>query len=645
MSTVDDKVTLFNGFTLDRVRGCLLHSGQPAHLRPQSYRVLEYLVDNAGRLISKDALIEAVWSGRAVTDGAVGKCIEELRGVFGEEGRQYLQNVRGRGYIFDREPSSEPHTIRESHSEQIDVVRVIVEETNGDAVTAVRHSDTPFSNLTRSGFKSITLVVTSAVVLFAIFAYLLLPKPQPVRNITSIAVLPLKNESGTSEVDYLSDGMTDSLINSLSKLPGVAVKSRSSVLQFKGNDMDARSIASKLSVQAVLSGRFVQRDDDVTLYVSLVDGETGNQIWGQQYDRKFNQLASLQRETVNDIAAKLTSNLRQSDQARLSRSSTENSEAYVAYLKGRYYWSNPGRGGYNKSVEFFQKAIDLDPTYALGYAGLAHYYGFAAAIGMLPPEQNWKRSEAAVNKALQLDDSRAETYNALSGVQFYYHRDWNAAERSFKRGLELNDASAEVHRHYAKCLVLFGRNDEALVHMKRALELEPLSFSYSLDAARIFFWLGQYPQAVEQINNTLDLSQNSLVAHDLLGEVYEKMGNEKAAIDEWSKVFSLTRREDFAAKLKNTFDRSGLAAAQRMRGEEQLRELEEQVKQGQYVAAIDYVTAYTRIGDKEKAFTWLEKATQQHNRFAVEFKINPIYDSLRNDPRFQRLVDSVKVVQ
>jgi tetratricopeptide (TPR) repeat protein len=184
---------------------------------------------------------------------------------------------------------------------------------------------------------------------------------------------------------------------------------------------------------------------------------------------------------------------------------------------------------------------------------------FAAAIGMLPPDENWQRSESAVNKALQLDDSRAETYNALSGVQFYYHRDWNAAERSFRRGLELNDASAEVHRHYAKCLVLFGRNDEALAHMKRALELEPLSVSYSVDAARIFFWLGQYPQAVEQINNTLDLSQNSLVAHDLLGDVYEKMGNERAAIDEWSKVFSLTRREDFAAKLKNTYEHSGLA--------------------------------------------------------------------------------------
>jgi tetratricopeptide (TPR) repeat protein len=313
-------------------------------------------------------------------------------------------------------------------------------------------------------------------------------------------------------------------------------------------------------------------------------------------------------------------------------------------LKARYYWNQGTQAGVEKSLQLFQKAIDLDPTYSLGYAGLAHYYGFAAATGSLPPEENWKRSEAAVQKALELDDLRAETYNALVGVQLYYRRDWGAAERSFKRGIELNPASAEIRRHYAKCLILFGRNDEAVAQMQRALELEPFSVSYNLDAGRIFFWLRRYDQALNQIENTLELDPNSVAAHDLLGSVYEKIGNQKAAIDEWSKVLTLTGKEDQASLLKSTYERSGFASAVRFRGESRLQDLNERVKHGQYVAAIEYVTVWTMVGDKEKAFTWLEKATKEHNRLALELTINPIHDSLRRDPRFQQLTDSVKVI-
>jgi TolB-like protein/DNA-binding winged helix-turn-helix (wHTH) protein len=638
MVAANEKVSLFNGFALDRARGCLLHDEEPVHLRPQSYRVLDFLVQHNGRLISNDALIEAVWDGRAVTDGAVGKCIEELRSVFGENGRQYLKNVRGRGYIFDREHPGEVQTIRETHSEEIDMVRVIVEETNGSSNAVI-----PLAAPARWSHTG-TLVVLSCVLLGVfVGAYRLFSARQPSTPITSIAVLPLKNESGNSEVDYLSDGMTESLINSLSRLPGLTVKSRNAVFQYKGKDLDARTIATSLSVQAVLSGRFVQRGDDVTLYVSLVDGKTGNQIWGEQYDRKLDQLPSLERDTAKDIAERLNSKLREADHARLSRGLTENSEAYRTYLKGRYYWNSPARGGFAKSREYFQKAIDLDPTFSLGYAGLAHYYGFAAAQAMVPPDENWQRSEAAVKKALELDDSLAETYNALSGIELYYRRDWSAAERAFKRGLELNPASAEVRRHYAKCLIMFGRKDESVAQIQRTLEIEPLSVSYNLDAGRIYFWLGQYPQAVDHLTNTLELDPNVLPAHDVLGSVYEKMGNQKAAIAEWSKVFSLIGSEELATKLISTFEKSGFETAVRMRGEERLRQLEERTKRGEFVASSEYVSAYTMIGDKEKAFTWLEKAVQEHTRFALEFKVNPIYDSLRSDPRFQKLADSVKV--
>jgi Predicted integral membrane protein len=641
MVVANDKLTLFNGFALDRARGCLTHSGEPVHLRPQTYRVLQYLADNDGRLISKDALIDAVWEGRAVTDGAVGKCIEELRSVFGEEGRQYLRNVRGRGYIFDREPQSEFHTVRETHSEEIDMVRVIVEE-NGKSKTAVQHNNRP-----RSRWTTTTSLVAVACLLSCVLVgvYWFSTFRQPATSITSIAVLPLKNETGSAELDYLSDGMTESLIGRLSRLQGMTVKSRNAVFQYKGKDKDAHAIASDLSVQALLTGRFLQRGDGVTLYVSLIDGRTGNQIWGEQYNRKLDQLASLERETATDIASQLNVKLRPADQAQLARGSAVNSEAYLTYLKGRHYWNNPGRSDARKSLEFFQKAIDLDPTFSLGYAGLGHYYGYAAANGWLPPDENWRRSESAVKKALELDDGVAETHNALAGVQLYYYRDWKGAESSLRKGVELNPASAEVRRHYAKCLVLFGRNDEAVTQIERTLELDPLSVPYYLDAGRIFFWLGRYPQALTHLNNALDLDPNSPAVHDLLGFVYEKMGNENAAIAEWGKLLSLIGDEDAVAKLKSTFERSGFAATVRLRGEMKVRELEDRVKRGEYVAAGEYVTAYTWLGDKEKAFAWLDKATQERNRFAFEFKINPLYDSLRNDPRFQQMADRVTAAQ
>jgi len=641
MVVANDKLTLFNGFALDRARGCLTHSGEPVHLRPQTYRVLQYLADNDGRLISKDALINAVWEGRAVTDGAVGKCIEELRSVFGEEGRQYLRNVRGRGYIFDREPQSEFHTLRETHSEEIDMVRVIVEE-NGKSKTAVQHD-----NKTRSRWTTSTSLVAVACVLSCVLVgvYWFSTFRQPATSITSIAVLPLKNETGNAELDYISDGMTETLIGRLSRLPGITVKSRNAVFQYKGKDKDAHAIASDLSVRALLTGRFLQSGNGVTLYVSLIDGRTGNQIWGEQYNRKLDQLASLERETATDIAAQLHAKLQPADKALFARSSTENSDAYLAYLKGRHYWNDPRRFDEGKSLEFFQKAIDLDPTFSLGYAGLGHYYGYAAATGRLPPDENWKRSESAIKKALELDDAVGETHNALAGVQLYYYRDWKGAESSLRKGVELNPASAEVRRHYAKCLVLFGRNDEAVTQIERTLELDPLSAPYYLDAGRIFFWLGRYPQALTHLNNALDLDPNSPAVHDLLGFVYEKMGNESAAIAEWSKLLSLISNEDSVSQLKRTFERSGFAAVVRLRGELKLRELDDRVKHGEYVGAGEYVTAYTWLGDKDKAFAWLDKATQERTRFAFEFKINPLYDPLRSDPRFQQMADRVTVAQ
>jgi len=462
-------------------------------------------------------------------------------------------------------------------------------------------------------------------------------------TIQSLAVLPFKNESGNPDVDYLTDGMTDTLIISLSRLPNMVVKSKFLVARYKENEIDLPQVASQLSVQAVLSGRLKQHGDQVTLYLSLVDARTGNQIWGQQYDRSMKEVAGLQRDIARDVSQRLRP-LTAAERQTLTKGGTGNSDAYNAYLKALYYWQKPPPG-YYKSREYFQQAIELDPTYALGYAGMAHYYGFAAARGMLPPDENWAKAEAAANKALELDDTLAETYNARVGVELYFHRDWVAAERSFRRGEELNPNSVEVHNHYALCLPLFGRNEEAVAEMKRTLDLEPLSLRYNVNYATLLFWLHQYDGAIDQLHKTLDLDPNFGPAYEWLGNVYEQKGMQKEAMQAWVTALGLRRQSELAANVEQTHTASGFDAAIRVLEQAALKDAEERSKRGEYITPTEYALAYLRLRDKDKALAWVEKAVDVRDRFSLQLLIDPLYDKLRSEPRFQAALRRIVIKQ
>ena len=459
--------------------------------------------------------------------------------------------------------------------------------------------------------------------------------------INSIAILPFVNASGNADVEYLSDGMTESLITSLSQLPGLSVKARSSVFRYKGKDATPQQVGKELNVQVILNGRVVQRGNDLTLHIELVDVNTETALWSQDYNRPMTNLVSLQSEIARDVLEKLRLRLTSTEQQRLTKRVTENTEAYQAYLKGRYYWSKYPAPGYEKSREYFQQAIDLDPNYALAYSGLADYYGFASAVGLLPPNENWPKAEAAANKALALDDTLAESYNPLAAVKLYYYRDWPAAERYFRRGIELNPNFAEIHLHYALCLVGVGRDEEALTEVQRAIELDPLSLRANVYWASILFFMRQYNRAIDQLRKTLELEPNFAPAHDLLGDAYEQKGMHKEAVDEWGKALTLSGASEQASILERTYAASGFEAAVRALAQQQLEKLNERMKRGEYVSAGEYVTVYTRLGDKEQAFAWLDKAVQERNSFALAIKVNPIYDKLRSDPRFADLVRRV----
>jgi serine/threonine-protein kinase len=460
-------------------------------------------------------------------------------------------------------------------------------------------------------------------------------------QIESIAVLPFVNANGNADVEYLSDGITESLINSLTQLPRLSVKARSSVFRYKGKEVEPQQVGAELSVQAILNGRVLQHGDDLALYLSLVDTRTGDQLWGAEYNRKLTDLVRLQNEIARDVSQKLRVRLSLADEQKLAKNYTQNTEAYQAYLKGLYYWNKGPAPGYEKSRDYFQKASDLDPSYALAHSGLALFYSYAAANGLLPRDENWPKAEAEANKALALDGTLAESYNPLAAIKLYYYRDWPAAERYFRRGMELDPNFAEIQNHYALCLFLFGRNEEALTAIQRTIELEPVSLRFNLSRTMILFFIRQYDGAIEQAHKTLELDPNFALAHEWLGNAYEQKGMHKEAIAEWGKALSLKGEGDQAAILERSYAASGFEMAVRALAQKKLEKVNEKTGRGDYVPAFEYVMAYTRLGEKEAAFAWLAKAAEERNRFALEIKVDPRFDSLRSDPRFGDIVRRV----
>jgi serine/threonine-protein kinase len=470
-------------------------------------------------------------------------------------------------------------------------------------------------------------------------------------QIESIAVLPFVNESGNVDNEYLSDGMTETLISTLQQLPNLLVKARSSVFRYKGKEIDPKKIGQELLVQAVLFGRVIQRGEQLTLSLELIDARTENVIWSENYNRKQADLVSLQSEIARDVANKLRVKLSGADEQKLTKNYTANTDAWKLYSKGVYFWNKFPAKEYERSREYFEQAIDVDPTYALAYSGLADYYGFRANNGIVPPNENWLKAEAAANKALALDESLGEAHNALAAVKMHYYRDWDGAEREFKRAVELSPNYSEAHQLYGTYLAIRGRSEEGLAEKKKALELDPLSVRLNRNLARAFYWKRDYDRAIEQYQKTLELAPNNAFTHILLGYAFEQKGMQKEAVAEWSKALRLTGDNETALMLTNdgeaalmlerTFAASGFDAAVRSLWQKELEQLNEKTRSGEYVPAMNYALTYTRLADKEQAFAWLTKAEEERNWLIFQGILDPQNDSLRSDPRFQDLLRRV----
>ncbi len=451
-------------------------------------------------------------------------------------------------------------------------------------------------------------------------------------TIDSVAVLPFTNASADPNVEYLSDGITETLIDTLAQLPNLQVRARSTVFRYKGKEADPQKVGHDLHVRAVLTGRLLERGDTLIVHAELVDVEKGSQLWGGQYSRKVADLLAIQEDLSKEISEKLRLRLTGEEKKRLGKRYTENPEAYQLYLKGRYYWNKRTEEGFSKSQEYFQQAIAKDPNYALAYVGLADSQTIASTF--IPVGERMLKAKAAALKALQIDDTIAEAHTSLAFIKHRFDWDFPGAEKEFKRAIELNPHYATAHEWYALYLATMGRMQEAIAEARLAQQVDPLSLVMNSALGRVYHFARQYDKAIEQLRKAIDLDPNFASAHFDIAWSYLQEGMNAEAIAEFQKGLAITGR--------NPARSAGFAAIQARAGNtgEAIKILNElkRLSDRSYVPAFTMALIYTGLGDKDQAFAWLEKVYEQRGGGILFITVDSAFDPLRSDPRFADLV-------
>lgn len=644
----------FDGFTLDSTRGCLLRGADEIKLPPKPFAALKYLVDNPGRLISKSEPTQALWPDTAVTDDSLVQCLMEVRRALGDAGQQIIKTVPRRGYIFDRpvidnSPVPAVTTITEESA-----VQIIIEEqeTNGHgdigtATLPIVHSvglnsapEVPAIQPLSVANKRHRWIAASGFLLIAIAITAFFYLTRPGDSIDSVAVMPFVNVSGDPNLEYLSDGLSESIINNLSPLPSLnTVISFNSVLRYKGKQTDPQKVGRELGVRAVIMGRLIQRGDDLSISIELVDVRDNKHLWGGRYNRKLADITLVPTEIAREISERLRLQFPGEEKKRLPKRYTDDGEAYRLYLMGQHYfrsgysyWNQrKAKGNLEKSIEYFEQAIRKDPSYARAYGGLGEAYSNLSWGGFMPPKDARQKEEWATLKALQIDDTLAEAHMLLANIK-EMDLDWPGAEEQYRRALELDPNSVTAHENFAWYLQCHARFDEALLHLRRAQELDPLAPEISMDIAHLFNFSRQYDKAIPQYLKTIEMDPNFARVHVRLASAYQNIGMYQEAIAELKKVNTEGGQLAYAYAVAGQTDQ-----AQKI-----LNDLKELSKQ-QYVSPFDFAIIYKGLGDKDQAFEWLNKTFDENPYRLSMLRVNPRFDSLRSDPRFTDLLRRMKL--
>ena len=647
METLRTKSFRFLDFELDGVRRVLSRSGRPVALNPKALDLLLVLIESRGEVMSKDVLLERVWPGQFVEEGNLTVHISTLRKAFGEgaNDHRFIVTVPGRGYSFvanlDDEDSHD--LVVESHSYS----DIVVEDT--EAVSTEISDSEPAESIRLlqpaariSSWLRISVGVGVLVLIVAASAaYLIFLRTPATPQPKSVAVMPFANETGNADLEYLSDGLTESLIARLSRVPELSVRARTSIARYKGKELDLPKIGADLGVEAIMTGRLVARGDEITFYAELIEPATEKVLWKRSYDRSLGDLASLEAAVARDIAKSLKAKLSPEDQDRLLRGQTNNSAAYELQLRGLQF-SREGSTfeRLKKSVECYEQAIKLDPNYAEAYVGLAWtYIRLGTSYGYLPAHESYPKAREALLKAVELDEELSSAHSALATYYLNYEWNWKAAGREFERSIELDPEDPGTLADYAFYYDTLGRPDDALRMRDRARKLLPASAQMLAGMGLSSYYGRRYDDAISWYNKALELNPRLAYAYNGRGRSHLDSNRATEAVADIEKATELFGRSPRSmAVLANCYARVGRTDdARRILSELQQRATNE------YVAAYYYAVTYAGLDDREQAFVFLDKAREERQPQMGLLRVEPFFDRLRPDPRFEEAVRKVGI--
>ena len=611
---------------IEPLRGAITGSnGEAQHLEPKVMDVLAFLADHANELVTRDVLLEAVWSGHVAADELLTGAVSDLRRALEDnrEDPKYIETVPKRGYRLIGQIRPLEGIKPENHA------------TLGSAaaVLSVRRPEMQHKMLWAAGVALVALLVVLVGLNVGGLQDRLLGGAAP-GPINSIAVLPFDNVTGDPEQEYFADGMTDTLITELSKIGALRVISRQSVMQFKASDEPLPEIARKLNVDAVVEGSALLIGERVRITVQLIEAETDLHLWADSYDRDLSDVLALHSEVARSIARAIQIAVTPEEAARLASIREVNPEAHRLYLLGKYHLYKWGPADMEKASRYFQQAIELDPDFAQAHVGLAIYYGGVGFFGYMPPRFAFEKERAEAALALEIDSNLASAHAEQALVYFYFDWDWQKAEEKFQRAISLNSNYAYAHQFYTYFLAAMGRTEEAHTSIRRALELDPLAILAYMTATDVFWLSHQYDQAITQLHEILDLSPNEPQALSRLGRNYEQKGMFTEAVGEMEQSVLLS--PDFIEHkwmLGHAYAVAGKTAEARKILDD-LHSLAEK----RYVLPYGFAVIHIGLGENDEALEWLERAYQDRNGWMVFLQVEPRLDPLRSDPRFQDLL-------
>ena len=621
----------FSGFRLEIAERRLVRDGIDIPLAPKVFDTLVVLVENAGRLLPKNELMEKLWPGTFVEDVSLAQNISQLRKALGEAAgeAQLIQTVAKRGYRF----AAPVLVVTDQQRARMATAGPIPGDDQRFAAKGQDRAALRARSTWRSG-----LGIAAAALLVALLGFLAFSSwsgKAATPTIRSIAVLPLANLSADATQDFFADGMTDDLITELARIRALRVISRTSVMQYKGTRKTLPQIARELNVDALVEGTISQRNGRIHITAQLVQANPEQHIWAESYERPLEQAQNLESEIVREIAGALQTSMTPDEQAWMQKSRTTNPEANLLYLKGRYFWNKRTREGIREGEKYFQQAIAKDGDFAQAYVGLAGTYIFEGGWGMEQATAVLPRAEVAAQKAIALDSENAAAHATLGLIAMNYEWDWGKADREYTRALRLNPNDSVAHHWYAEYLGAEGRLDEALEEIDQAQQRDPLSMAIATDRGKLLYFGRRYDEAIDQLRKTAEMDPSFQQARYWLVRAFAEKRMDR----------------ELEAELKNLQHAEGDSPKYWVMVSMVKSRIGEQTEARNAAAnararsadsdPADMLYLQMAMGNADESFGWLEKCYETHSTMMTSLKVNPDYDNLRGDPRFANYLQKV----